>query len=47
MKPNLHVTINVDAVEHDGKFKSEGGNVNLRKVFRSRLKDFLRSHPEV
>ncbi|KAF3436169.1 hypothetical protein FNV43_RR23261 [Rhamnella rubrinervis] len=45
MKPNLHVTMNVDAVENDGKFKSEGGNVNLRKVFRTRLADFSRSHP--
>ena len=47
MKPNLHVTMNVNALEIDGKFKSEGGNVNLRKVCRSRLADFSRSHPEV
>lgn len=47
MKPNLHVTINVDALENAGKLKSEAGNTNLRKVFRSRLVDFSKSHPEV
>lgn len=47
MKPNLHVTINVDALENDGKVKSEGETVNLRKVFQSRLADYSRSHPEV
>ncbi|KAH7517359.1 hypothetical protein FEM48_Zijuj09G0055300 [Ziziphus jujuba var. spinosa] len=46
MKPNLHVTINVDALENAGKLKSEAGNTNLRKVFRSRLVDFSKSHPE-
>lgn len=47
MKPNLHVTLNVDALENDGKLKSEVGIMNLRKVFRSRLVDFSKFHPEV
>ncbi|KAK7841569.1 clp protease regulatory subunit clpx1 [Quercus suber] len=47
MKPDLHVSINVDAVENDGKLKSESGNMQLRKVLRSRLVDFSKSCPEV
>ncbi|XP_030933693.1 CDT1-like protein a, chloroplastic [Quercus lobata] len=47
MKPDLHVSINVDAVENDGKLKSESGNMHLRKVLRSRLADFSKSCPEV
>jgi hypothetical protein len=47
MKPDLHVTINPDAVEFDAKLKSESGNMCLRKLFRERLKDFWKSHPEV
>ena len=47
MKPDLHVSINVDAVENDGKLKSESGNMRLRKVLRSRLADFSKSCPEV
>ncbi|KAK2455339.1 CDT1 protein a, chloroplastic [Trifolium repens] len=46
MKPDLHVTINPDAVEFDAKLKSESGNMCLRKLFRERLKDFWKSHPE-
>ncbi|GAU35052.1 hypothetical protein TSUD_30180 [Trifolium subterraneum] len=46
MKPDLHVTINPDAVEFDAKFKSESGTMSLRKLFRERLKDFWKSHPE-
>lgn len=47
MKPDLHVSINIDAIENDGKLKSESGNMHLRKVFRVRLLDYLKSHPEV
>ena len=47
MKLDLHVSINVDAVENDGKLKSESGNMHLRKVLRSWLVDFSKSFPEV
>jgi chromatin licensing and DNA replication factor 1 len=47
MKPDLHVSINIDAVENDGNLKSESRNMHLRKVFRARLADFLKSYPEV
>ncbi|CAL8178264.1 unnamed protein product [Prunus armeniaca] len=47
LKPDLHVTINVDALESDGKAKSEGGgSMNLRKTFLKRLADISKSHPE-
>ncbi|CAJ2627682.1 unnamed protein product [Trifolium pratense] len=46
MKPDLHVTINPDAVEFDAKLRSESGNMSLRKLFRERLKEFWKSHPE-
>ena len=47
MKPDLHVSIDVDAIECDSKLKSDSKNMNLRKVFRARLMDFLKDHPEV
>ncbi|XP_054802581.1 CDT1-like protein a, chloroplastic [Prosopis cineraria] len=47
MKPDLYVTINRDAKESDSKLLSEGGSVSLRKLFRTRLRDFYKSHPEV
>ncbi|XP_024031491.1 CDT1-like protein a, chloroplastic [Morus notabilis] len=46
MKPDLHITMNLEAIENDGKSKSEGGNLYLRRVFQSRLAEFSRSHPE-
>ncbi|XP_044491250.1 CDT1-like protein a, chloroplastic isoform X2 [Mangifera indica] len=46
MKPDLHVTINVDAVECDGRSKSDSKNMDVRKVFRARLMDFIKGHPE-
>ncbi|KAL5796547.1 hypothetical protein ACOSQ2_001367 [Xanthoceras sorbifolium] len=46
MKPDLHVSIIVDAIECDSKVKSDSKNMNLRKVFRARLMDFLKDHPE-
>ncbi|XP_057743649.1 CDT1-like protein b [Arachis stenosperma] len=46
MKPDLHVTINYDAVEYESKSPSEGGRgMLLRKLFRARLRDFVESHP--
>ncbi|KAM1684133.1 hypothetical protein TB2_034826 [Malus domestica] len=47
MKPDLRVTMNVDAVENDDKLKSEGGgHMHLRRAFRHRLGDISKSHPE-
>ncbi|KAL6217518.1 hypothetical protein ACLB2K_010735 [Fragaria x ananassa] len=44
LKPDLHVALNVQALEIDGESKSEGGGIaqlkktlNLRRVFRDRL----------
>ncbi|KAL0844112.1 hypothetical protein Bca101_017358 [Brassica carinata] len=42
MKPELHVTLNADAVENNDKSKK----ISLRKVFRSRLADFVKAHPQ-
>ncbi|KAF5459364.1 hypothetical protein F2P56_023316 [Juglans regia] len=47
MKPDLHVSINIEAIEDDGKLTSESRNIYLRKVFRERLADFSQSNPEV
>lgn len=50
MKPDLHVTLNFDAIESDGKSKSSSsnsGSLLLRKAFRARLFKFLEAHPEV
>lgn len=47
MKPDLHVTLNADAVEYDDKSKSESKKIALRKVFRARLADFVKAHPQV
>ena len=44
MKPDLHVTLNVDGIENS---ESESGHSHLRKIFRSRLSDFAKAHPEV
>ncbi|KDP26551.1 hypothetical protein JCGZ_17709 [Jatropha curcas] len=47
MKPDLHVTVDVDAIESDENLKSESNkNLHLRKVFRARLADFYKAHPE-
>ncbi|PRQ25878.1 putative winged helix-turn-helix DNA-binding domain, CDT1 Geminin-binding domain-containing protein [Rosa chinensis] len=53
LKPDLHVALNVQALENDGKSKSEGGGIvqlkktlNLRRVFRDRLVQVSRSYPE-
>ncbi|KAG7989545.1 hypothetical protein I3843_03G245400 [Carya illinoinensis] len=47
MKPDLHISINIDAIEDNAKLKSDSRNMYLRKVFRARLADFSKSHPEV
>ncbi|XP_047940279.1 CDT1-like protein a, chloroplastic [Salvia hispanica] len=44
MKPDLRITLDVEAIKTKGKSKS--GNLQLRKVFHSRLLDFIKSHPE-
>ncbi|XP_039684034.1 CDT1-like protein a, chloroplastic isoform X4 [Medicago truncatula] len=46
MKPDLHVSINPDAVEFNAKLLSESGTMSLRKLFRVRLNEFWKSHPE-
>ncbi|KAL3531243.1 hypothetical protein ACH5RR_010565 [Cinchona calisaya] len=45
MKPDLFIALHVDAIENVRKEKSESGNVQLRRVFRSRLLDFSKTHP--
>lgn len=46
MRPDLRITLDVEAIKSKGKSKSHSGNLLLRKVFRSRLLDFFKSHPE-
>ncbi|XP_010469741.1 PREDICTED: CDT1-like protein a, chloroplastic [Camelina sativa] len=47
MKPDLHVTLNADAVEsNDDKSKYDSKRINLRKVFRARLAEFVKAHPQ-
>ncbi|KAJ4907330.1 hypothetical protein Rs2_10988 [Raphanus sativus] len=43
MKPDLHVTLNPDAVEDNNDNKSK--KISLRKAFRTRLADFVKAHP--
>lgn len=46
MKPDLHVTMNVDAIKNEGMLKLACGNSHMRKVFHGRLLDFFKAHPE-
>ncbi|XP_011080030.1 CDT1-like protein a, chloroplastic [Sesamum indicum] len=46
MKPDLRITLNVEAIESKSKSKSHSRNLHLRKIFRGRLLDFFTSHPE-
>ncbi|KHN44974.1 CDT1-like protein a, chloroplastic [Glycine soja] len=47
MKPDIHISLDPDAVEADAaKLPPQGGRVSLKKVFRARLKEFWESHPE-
>ncbi|KAL6338193.1 hypothetical protein AAG906_015156 [Vitis piasezkii] len=43
MKPDLLITLDVDGIENS---KLESGNSHLRKIFRARLLDFAKAHPE-
>lgn len=47
MKPELHVTLQVDSFEDEVMRKGENGYSVLRRVFRERLEDFSKRHPEV
>ncbi|KAK3155167.1 hypothetical protein QOZ80_2BG0199700 [Eleusine coracana subsp. coracana] len=46
MKPDLQVNLLVDAVESAAKQKGETAYSVLRRIFRQRLIDFFRDHPE-
>ncbi|EAY93202.1 hypothetical protein OsI_15007 [Oryza sativa Indica Group] len=46
MKPDLQVNLLVDAVEGVAKQKGETGYSALRRIFRQRLVDYFRDHPE-
>ncbi|CAL5442304.1 unnamed protein product [Camellia sinensis] len=46
MKPDLHVTMNVDAIKNEGMLKLASGNSHMRKVFQGRLLDFFKAHHE-
>ncbi|XP_028071883.1 CDT1-like protein a, chloroplastic isoform X1 [Camellia sinensis] len=46
MKPDLHVTMNVDAIKNEGMMKLASGNSHMRKVFQGRLLDFFKAHHE-
>ncbi|KAL8037169.1 hypothetical protein ABFX02_11G022700 [Erythranthe guttata] len=46
MKPDLRITLNLEALNSPSKSKSQSSNLQLRKVFRCRLLEFLKSHPE-
>ncbi|BFG42983.1 hypothetical protein CerSpe_292570 [Prunus speciosa] len=47
-KLDLHVSMNIVAVENNGMLKSQGGGaiMHLRKAFWKRLADISKSHPE-
>ncbi|KAK4380718.1 hypothetical protein RND71_002580 [Anisodus tanguticus] len=46
MEPDLYITLNANAIDNSEKWKSNNSSVLLRKVFRSRLLNFFKSHPE-
>ncbi|CAJ1973007.1 unnamed protein product [Sphenostylis stenocarpa] len=47
MKPDIHISLNPEAVESDAKVPPQRGRVSLKKLFHARLRDFWESHPEV
>jgi chromatin licensing and DNA replication factor 1 len=47
MKPDLQVNLLVDSVEDSAMQKGETRYSALRRMFRQRLVDFFRKHPEV
>ncbi|XVE72958.1 hypothetical protein DITRI_Ditri11bG0079400 [Diplodiscus trichospermus] len=46
MKPDLRVSIIADAIDCGDMSESGAKNLNLRRVFRARLADYLKAHPE-
>ena len=46
MKPDLRVSIIIDAINYRDKSKSKTKNMNLRRVFQAQLADYLKAHPE-
>ncbi|WZZ54914.1 LOW QUALITY PROTEIN: hypothetical protein YC2023_055021 [Brassica napus] len=46
LAPDLHVTLKADSVEENDKLKSERNKISLRNVFRTRLADFVKAHPQ-
>ncbi|KAK7355909.1 hypothetical protein VNO80_15173 [Phaseolus coccineus] len=46
MKPDIHISLNPEAVESDGKVHPQRRRVSLKKMFQARLRDFLESHPD-
>ncbi|KAF3322141.1 CDT1-like protein a [Carex littledalei] len=46
MKPELQISLNVGSVGINMKEEGQNAYLHLRKVFRQRLVDFVRAHPE-
>ncbi|KAM0949648.1 putative CDT1 Geminin-binding domain, DNA replication factor Cdt1 [Dioscorea sansibarensis] len=46
MKPELHISLQIDAVEKNEKQNGESGYSLLRKIFRERLVEFSKVHPK-
>ncbi|KAL3849951.1 hypothetical protein ACJIZ3_011833 [Penstemon smallii] len=46
MKPDLLITLDMESIKRVRKSESQNKNLQLRKVFRDRLLDFIKSHPE-
>lgn len=46
MKPELHIDLDVKAVEASYNVQLGSGHVQLRKIFRSCLVDFYKAHPQ-
>ncbi|XVF24662.1 hypothetical protein REPUB_Repub13aG0146500 [Reevesia pubescens] len=46
MRPDLRVSIIFDAIDCGDMSKSDTKNLNLRRIFRARLADYLKAHPE-
>ncbi|KAK4775442.1 hypothetical protein SAY87_023403 [Trapa incisa] len=45
MKPDLRITLNTRSVENDGNPGPQTSPVDLRKLFHTRLLDFIEAHP--
>ncbi|XP_047332035.1 CDT1-like protein a, chloroplastic [Impatiens glandulifera] len=46
MKPDIHITLNTAAIMKPNQLSSESGHMYLKKMFRSRLLDYFKTHPE-